>query len=179
MDPANFNKTLHLFNIINPVQGAEIAFPKTVVAKYHLMANFANSASKETMSLFSYADSVATLVNGTTGADYLITNSMPYDTRVQFSRKPGYYMTSWSSNDTYMNYYASPDSVMTGPEGFIQTIKSKILATADVSHFFWSTLTTEMSPQGTKYQEYLDRSFKVSQRYLRPNWINVMYSKQF
>lgn len=179
MDPANFNKTLHLFNIINPVQGAEIAFPKSVVAKYHLFATFSNSSSKEDLTLFSYGDSVTTSVGGTNNTDYQITNSLPDDTRVLFSRKPGYYMTSWSSNDTYMNYYASPDSVKTGPEAFIQKVKSKILATADVSHFFWSTITTEMSPQGTTYQQYLDRSFKVSQRYLRPNWVNVMYSRKF
>jgi hypothetical protein len=179
MDPANFNKTLHLFNSVNPVQGAEIAFPRTQVTKYHLNANFSNSASKEDISFFSYGDSVATFVDGLYVGDYMVTNSVPDDVELLFYRKPGYYMTSWSSNDTYMNYYASADSSKTGPEAFVQKIKSKILATADVSHFFWSTITMERSPQGTNYQQYLDRSFKASQRYLRPNWVNMQYSRQF
>ena len=179
MDESNFNRTIQLFTPLEPIQGAEIAFPVTQVRKYYLTAAFGNTTTSEFFERFSYGDSVTTVLDPPTSADYSLASNSPDNAVINFNRKPGLYRYFWKTPQIDWYYYAPPDSVSQKPRPFMQGLRSKLLGTTDLSTLSIKALNLQRSPQGTTYQQYLDRTLKTSQRNLWPNWASDWYEKQF
>lgn len=179
MDVSNFNKSLQLSIPNQTIVGADMVYPLTQVKKYWLQAAFNNPATNEFLIHFSYDDSVHLLVDGPTSADYSISSSTPENLAISFSRKPGYYMTNWTTDVVDWYYFASPDSVNLKPRPYLSSLKSKVLGTTDLSRLAIHYLTMARSPQGTNYQQFLDRGFKAAQRNARTNWAAIDYYRNF
>jgi hypothetical protein len=188
VDTTNVNSALDLYEYyVSPGSPVlpDVVYPRKNIQAFMLSASWNGPGANESMSVYSYGDSIPTSFNLPPPGSYNISSSQNTSFAMQFNTtKPSYCSISgasgsvFSKNVMFWTFLAPPDSSSLNPLGILTAQKSKLLQGLDLTTLLLNQFSCENAP-GYDYLDYLGLLYKpnAAQPVYIPN--TLRYSKRF
>jgi hypothetical protein len=188
VDTTDVNSSISLYFYF-PSPGSpvlpDVVYPRKNIQAFMLSAGWNGPGANESMSVYSYGDSIPTSFNLPPPGSYNISSSQNTSFAMQFNTtKPSYCSISgasgsvFSKNVMFWTFLVPPDSSGFNPLGILMAQKSKLLQGLDLTTLLLNQFTCENVP-GYDYLDYLGLLYKpnTAQPVYIPN--TLRYSKRF
>lgn len=188
VDTTNVNSSIDLYFYYPSPQTPvipDLVYPKKGIQAFMLFASWSGPGPEESMTAYSYGDSIPTSFNLPPPGSYNISSTKNTAFAMQINTtKPSYCYTYWGNgsvttkNVIFWNLYASPDSTSFNPLSILMAQKSKLLQGMDLTTLSLNGFSCENVP-GYDYAGYLELLFKPNTS--QPNHVSntILYGKQF